>query len=181
MFGLLAKLFEFQFSKKYYSLPTSVNFPISSFGKSSVPKDAYVWIHALVQSPKNVVLVEVKFCWGNSSQIVFLTSMVIETLEIVEMMMLIDLYCTSTLWITQIAPHSASVMRGFSLGHFVTVTHTIRSICFLGLFLCLSCSYHVLAKWLAKKFFGILFEKGGLVFEIVFGRRLFCSQSYQYI
>ena len=43
---------------------------------------------------------------------VFLTSMVVETLEVVGMMMLIDLCWTSTLWMIQIDPHSASVMSG---------------------------------------------------------------------
>ena len=43
---------------------------------------------------------------------VFLTSIVVETLEMVGMMMLIDLYCTLTLQMIHINPHSASIMRG---------------------------------------------------------------------
>ena len=79
------------------------------------------------------------------------------------------------------APNSPSVMRGSFKKAFVTVIHPTLPIYFLGLFLCLSCSYHVLAKWLAKKFSGILFEKRDLVFNSVLGLHFFCSHSYQSI
>ena len=188
IFGLLVWIFEFQFSKRYFSLPTCRKFPISYFGKWSVPKHAYVLIHALVQYPKNVFLVEVKFCrerflsllrklfpnglfdfhgdwdprdcWDDDAEWPLLYFDAVN-----------DTNC----------PPFCFCNEGLFERTFVTVTHTTRSICFLGLFLCLSSSYHVLAKWLAKKFFGILFEKRGLVFKITFGLRFFCSQSYQYI
>ena len=79
------------------------------------------------------------------------------------------------------APNSPSVMRGSFKKAFVTVIHPTLPIYFLGLFLCLCCSYHVLAKWLAKKFSGILFEKRDLVFNSVLGLHFFCSHSYQSI
>ena len=102
IFGSFVRIF--QFSRKYavFLQVKSFLFPLS--GKGLVPKDAHVLTDALIQSLENVILVESKLCWEMYSsllrkQMVFLTSMVV-----------IDLDCTSTLWIIQIAPHFVSVV-----------------------------------------------------------------------
>ena len=52
----------FLFYEKYWSLPTSGNFPISPFGEGLLSKHTHAFGDALVQSPENVFLVEVRSC-----------------------------------------------------------------------------------------------------------------------
>ena len=95
-------------------------FLFTFLGKGLVPKDAHVLIDVLVQSSENLFLVEVRLCWERFPSLfrkllpsgLQLTSVVVETLEMTKMMLLLDLYWTSTLWMIKIASHSASVKRG---------------------------------------------------------------------
>ena len=150
----------FQFYKKYCSIPARGKFPFSPIGKRFSTKGCKCFSWCIDEISGKCVFGRVSLYWERFPS--FLRKLLPNGL--------LGWWC----WFTSTEvrncewhkspPHPAYVMRGLSKGPFVTVTHATFPIYFLGLFLCLSCSYHVLSKCLAKKFFGTFFEKRGLVF-----------------
>ena len=170
IFGSFARIF--QFSKKYCSQVESFLFPLSE--KDLVPKDArFNWYIGTISGKcvfgrREVVLRKVSFFLEETLTKWSLTPWWLRPLR-----------CLGWwFWLTSTVLRRCKWYKSFpilllqwevlSKRAFVTVTHTNLLIYFLVLFLCLSCNYHVLVKWLAKKFFGNIFEKRALVFKSVF-------------